>query len=109
MQITSTNAYNHYMKRGSTTFNQIAKIENINFDQNGYVEGRRYVGMNVSVSKVILKTVGPSAIQGERGYNTDYVLPIRGRSEVGGMVSATMFRKNVRESKTVTSRTNSCC
>lgn len=32
-----------------------------------------------------------------------FILPIKGLSEVGGIVSATMLRKNVRDSNTVTS------
>jgi hypothetical protein len=32
-----------------------------------------------------------------------FSLPIRGLSDVGGIVSATMFRKNVNERRTVTS------
>ena len=32
-----------------------------------------------------------------------FALPMRGLSDVGGIVSATMFRKNVNDSRTVTS------
>lgn len=37
---------------------------------------------------------------------TTITVPIKGRSDVGGIVSATMLRKNVSESNTVTSKTN---
>lgn len=37
---------------------------------------------------------------------TTITVPIKGRSDVGGIVSATMLRKNVSDSNTVTSKTN---
>lgn len=57
---------------------------------------------------MIERSAGPSAVQVFRKINKKLsyekvVLPIRGRSEVGGIVSDTMFKKNVKERRMVTS------
>jgi hypothetical protein len=48
---------------------------------------------------------GPPALQVAKSDINEglFPLPMRGLSDVGGIVSATMFRKNVNERRTVTS------
>lgn len=99
---TSTDASDHYSK-GSTTKRAVNS-------QRG-TRVQRYKRVNFKSENLenefVRQTLCDPSRGWEKGYNTHYCLPIRGRSLVGGMVSATMLRKNVSESKTVTSRTNS--